>query len=320
MSSLPYPINPSLSQRQRTAAVVVTHNRKESVVEVIEALLNQTASCDIVIVDNASSDGTANVLEERGFLARKNVHYFVLPENLGGSGGFFSGLHYAIERDWHWFWLMDDDAVPEPDALEHLLKYADRPDTVYGSAAVNENNGKTKLCWPAIIRNGGRKRFVEFPELLAEAEKVDMIPFLGFLIHRRLIERVGYPDRGFFICADDKEYCERIKRHNANLILIRSSIIHHPLAQVRIHRFGRFQAAYRSLPPWKIYYDIRNKILIAKAYFGHRLWTQTLPGIFGRAFLQLLNEKPFFPTLKMTLKAVFDGLRNRKGKIVCPPG
>jgi GT2 family glycosyltransferase len=319
MRAVSNPIDPSQSNVRRIVAIVVTYNRKHSIVEVIEALLNQTIACDLIIVDNASTDSTKDILYDLGLIDQQRVHYIRLAENLGGSGGFSYGIKYAMDGDWHWFWLMDDDAIPEPDAMENLLKFADVPDTVYGSAAINILNGKRKLCWPAITKQKGRKRFVEFPDMLADVEEVDMIPFLGFFIHRQLVERIGYPDPGFFICADDKEYCERIKLQNAKLTLVKSSIINHPLAQTVIHDFGPFQAAYRSLPPWKIYYDVRNKILIAKKYFRYRIWTQTLPGIFWRAFLNVLKEENRGLVLTMTMKAVLDGILNRKGKIVLPP-
>jgi GT2 family glycosyltransferase len=300
-------------------AIVVTYNRKRLVVEVILALLNQTRKCDILVVDNASTDGTGDHLRDMGLIDSSRVSYLRLTDNLGGAGGFSEGLKYAMGGHWQWFWLMDDDAIPQPDAMKNLLDSADSPESVYGSAAVNMVHGRQKLCWPAIVTRNGRRCFVEFPDMLTEVEEVDMIPFLGFLIHRRLIERIGYPDPGFFICADDKEYCERIKAQNARLLLVKASLINHPLAQVVIHNFGLFQAAYRSMPPWKIYYDVRNKILIADKYFRHRVWTQTLPGIFWRALLTVPREKKRLSILLMTAKAIVDGLLRRRGKLVLPP-
>ena len=311
--------NPFNKNSSHIVAIVVTYNRKESLIKVINALLKQTIACDIVIVDNASIDGTKEILDTLEDIDQQQIHYIVLHENLGGSGGFSHGLKYGMEGNWQWFWLMDDDAIPESDTLENLIKYAKEPDSVYGSAAINMVEQKQKLCWPAIINKNGQKHFVQFVDMLAEVEEVDMIPFLGLYVHRQVVERVGYPDPGFFICADDKEYCERIKKHNAKLFLVKSSIINHPLALVEIHDFIFFQAAYRSLPPWKIYYDIRNKILIANKYFPHLLWVQTLPGIFLRTFFSLLKEQHRGSILSYTIKAVFDGLLNHKGKLVLPP-
>ena len=312
-------IDQSASNSRQTAAIVVTYNRRQSLVEVITALLNQTLACDLIVVDSASTDGTPDSLHVLGYIENPRIHYIRLPENLGGSGGFFQGLKYAVQGDWNWFWMMDDDAIPEPEALENLVKFAKNPWTAYGSAAVNWEHGKRKLCWPAIIDNHGNKRFIESPDALAETEEVDMIPFLGFFIHRCLVDRIGYPDPGFFICADDKEYCERIKRRNGKIVLVKSSIINHPLAQVVIHDFGFFQVASRSLPPWKEYYDVRNKILIAKRYFGIRVWTQTLPGIFWRAGLEAIRNKNRRTLMAITMKAVLHGLLNRGGKVVLPP-
>jgi len=316
--SVTHKINSFKNNKSHVVAIVVTYNRKESLIAVMNALLKQTSACDIIIVDNASTDCTKDILDLQGILDRERVSYICLPENLGGSGGFSQGLKYAMKGEWDWFWLMDDDAIPETSTLENLLKYADDPNSVYGSTAINMVKGKRKLCWPAITNKNGNKCFVEFMDMLAEVEEVDMIPFLGLYIHRHLVERVGYPDPGFFICADDKEYCERIKNQNAKLLLIKSSIINHPLSEVVIYDFVFFQAAYRSLPPWKIYYDVRNKILIANKYFRYRLWTQTLPGIFFRTILSMFKEERRGWILTLTMKAVFDGLLNRKGKMVLP--
>jgi len=70
---------------KRVAAVVVTYNRKDYLVRCVQALLRQTSPVDVLIVDNASTDGTADVLQP--FLCDR-VHYHNTGENLGGAGGF----------------------------------------------------------------------------------------------------------------------------------------------------------------------------------------------------------------------------------------
>jgi len=303
---------------ERPAAIVVTYNRKQLLVQAIEALLKQTRQSDLIIVDNASTDGTHDRLNEFGFIDHPQIHYVRLPENIGGSGGFSEGLSYAMAGGWHWFWMMDDDAIPEPDALENLMKFADDPGTVYGSAAINWVGRKEKLCWSEIVIRNGCSQYVEEPEMLQDIEEVDMIPFLGFFIHRDIVQRIGYPDRDFFICADDKEYCERAKRHGIRVYLVKSSVIRHPLSKSSIHDLFGFQAVYRSLPPWKVYYDVRNKLLIARKYYGYKVWTQTLPGIIIRALIGIAAEKQRALVLRMHLKAIVDGFTGRKGRRVRP--
>ena len=105
----------------KIVTVVVTYNRKELLKKCINALLNQTITeSDIIIIDNASTDDTKDyIAEERG---NQRVKYFRLKKNTGGAGGFNAGLKKAIELQYEYFWLMDDDSIPREDALEMMLK------------------------------------------------------------------------------------------------------------------------------------------------------------------------------------------------------
>ena len=105
------------------SCVVVTYNRLELLKENIKSLLNQTyAPNKIYIINNCSTDGTA------GYLAQFNNHNKItvvnLPKNIGGAGGFNHGTKLAVKEGAGYVWLMDDDTIPEPDALEHLVKTA----------------------------------------------------------------------------------------------------------------------------------------------------------------------------------------------------
>ena len=199
-------------------AIVVTHNRKTMLIECINANIYQTMQCDIIIVDNASTDGTKEFFQHSDITGdRQNrIHYLRLEENTGGAGGFHHGLKYAIEHNWDWFWLMDDDAKPEPNALENLLSAAEQSNTIYGSVAVGIKNDKKLLCWLAGIINRKKENFTEDYDSLNEIEEVAGIPFIGFLIHRSLVGRIGLPNRNFFIYSDDQEYCERAKKTGPN--------------------------------------------------------------------------------------------------------
>ena len=298
-------------------AIVVTHNRKSLLVECISDLLIQSNACDIIIIDNASSDGTDICLRDHGFLNDDRVHYLALEENEGGAGGFYYGLKYAMSGSWTWFWLMDDDAKPERRALENILRAAEHRNTIYGSVAVSFENGKKRLCWPAISKRINEK-FIEYHEMLYEFEEVAMVPFLGFFIHRDMVKRIGFPDPDFFICCDDKEYSERAKKQGARLFLVKSSIIIHPISNSIIYRFMNIEAAYRSLPPWKIYFDVRNKILIARKYYGSLLWTQTIPGILLRVFPCLIKEKNRMQMLHAHALAIIDGFSSRTRRRFIP--
>ena len=100
--------------------VIVTYNRKKLLKENIEALLNQTfKDHDILIVDNNSNDGTKEMVAE---IQDNRIKYYNTGKNLGGAGGFAFGLRKAIELGYLYAWIMDDDSIPTPTALENLLK------------------------------------------------------------------------------------------------------------------------------------------------------------------------------------------------------
>nr|MBC8363134.1 glycosyltransferase family 2 protein [Candidatus Desulfatibia profunda] len=301
-------------------AVVVTHNRKNLLSKCIDAILNQTALCDIVVLDNASTDGTKEFFNDGDFIGdrRSFVHYLRLKENIGGAGGFHFGLKYAMLQRWEWFWLMDDDAVPEPDALENLLSRAEHEKTIYGSVAIGMESGKKRLCWPAEIRGRKKEQFIEYYDLLNDLNEVEGIPFLGFFIHRSIVRKIGLPNPDFFIYGDDKEYCERAKKNGVKLIIVKNSVIYHPLPDDDItFRFMHIKIIYRSLPSWKIYYNVRNKIFIGKKYYGRRLWLQTIPGILFRAFVSLIKEKKGLSLLHVYMIAFIDGFSDLPEKTFC---
>ena len=103
----------------KIVAVVVTYNRKELLEENIKALLDQEFDqFDILIVDNASTDGTEKVVKK---YESKKLKYMNTGANLGGAGGFNFGLRQAIEKNYDYCWLMDDDTIPTKTALKSLV-------------------------------------------------------------------------------------------------------------------------------------------------------------------------------------------------------
>src|SRR4028119_143552 len=103
-----------LTMAETVAAVVVTYNRKQLLLECIDALLSQTRSLDkIILIDNACTDGTPEILREKGYLDNAYIDYMRLPENIGGAGGFHEGIKRGYEVGYDWLWLMDDDTIAQ---------------------------------------------------------------------------------------------------------------------------------------------------------------------------------------------------------------
>ena len=109
-----------MGQDKKVMAVVVTYNRKELLKESIKALLEQDYNnCHILIVDNASTDGTKEFIEEE--IQNSKVNYVNTGANLGGAGGFNFGMKKAHELGCEFIWLMDDDCIVHKDSLTELI-------------------------------------------------------------------------------------------------------------------------------------------------------------------------------------------------------
>src|ERR1700761_1080776 len=107
---------------ETVAAVLVTFNRAELLLNCLDALMRQKRRLDrIFIIDNASTDGTREKLQRAGWLDNPAVEYVGMTENTGGAGGFHEGTKRAFEAGYDWLWLMDDDVLAHDDCLEKLL-------------------------------------------------------------------------------------------------------------------------------------------------------------------------------------------------------
>lgn len=302
----------------KIAALVVTYNRKALLQRCLNDVFAQTRTPDAVyVVDNASTDGTETFLEGLGYLARPGLVFRRLAENGGGAGGFHAGVKQAVADGNDWVWLMDDDAEPEPGALQALEQTGLEADCCYGSSAVfAAEDGALVLCWPAVEAKTGTSqgRRIRQYEKLPATMRVVGLPFLGFMVSSTIVERVGLPEAGYFISGDDMDYGERIKKTGADLVLVKASRIRHPRPGDYMVRFLGQAFFCLRMPPWRRYYDIRNRVLNGRRHYGFRLVFMTLPGVFVRWGATLLREPGRARQSLAYARGIFDGLSNRLGK------
>jgi rhamnopyranosyl-N-acetylglucosaminyl-diphospho-decaprenol beta-1,3/1,4-galactofuranosyltransferase len=292
-------------------ALVVTHNRRNLLERCIEALHQQSRPANqILIVDNASSDGTqewASGIKSKG---GSHISYLRLNENLGGAGGFSEGARIARDMGADLIWMMDDDAEPLPTALEALL---DRPESelhqfIHGSIAIT---GAGKLCWPLSSIDGS---FFELAACVPERQEVTALPFLGILVPSRVFATSGYPDPGYFIAGDDIEFCFRAREQGYAIFAISSSRIYHPPSDFYRFGIGRWSPVCFRIAPWKRYYDVRNRILTSYKLGTLHVFTKTLPATMLRMTATLINEPKRVQQLHAYLAGTIDGVRKKKGR------
>ena len=257
------------SAAPRIVAVVVTFNRVELVTRLVASLDRaRMVPEEIVVVDNASTDGTADALA--ALETNTPLRVLSLTENTGGAGGFHRGMETALARDADLIWLMDDDGVPAEDCLQLLLGHVTGHDFI-GPAVVDADR-PDRLCFP--IRLPGRSTVVRH---LADVERASrdglvddvVIPFNGVLVTRELVERIGLPREEFFIWGDDVEYLWRAREAGARIATVVESRFLHPATDDLGTPLVFGLTTYNHSPSdLKHYCMCRNNVANLRAYAG----------------------------------------------------
>lgn len=240
---------PQSEQKRSVAAVVVTYNRLSLLKQCVDCLRAQTAICEILIVNNASTDGTEEWLAAQTGLLSRNT-----GRNLGGAGGFNCGMRWAVEDGFDYVWVMDDDTLPKPDALEKLLEADEILQGDYGwlsSVALWTDGSECKMN-----RQKLKKSYYDYSPLLKYGlVQAEQATFVSLFLRRETILRVGLPIKEFFIWGDDIEFTRRIAvREGTPCFLAGGSQVVHAtknnegsnIALDDPERIGRYFYAFRN--------------------------------------------------------------------------
>ena len=264
----------------RIAAVVVTYNRKDLLLECISSVLGQKGLApdvilDVVVVDNASSDGTEAavrkmaasedaVTEENGkedidgaaegHIAGRQILYFNTGSNLGGAGGFHYGIRKATELMYDYLWLMDDDCIPGAKALAALTGTMQDPplrDKQWGflSSKVLWKDGS--ICEMNVQRQTLTGDVKDFSP--GQVRPVVMASFVSLFVPAAVVKELGLPIKEFFLWTDDWEWTRRISRKYPCYLVTDSVVIHKSKANIgadisseTADRLDRFDYLYRN--------------------------------------------------------------------------
>ncbi|WP_299694768.1 glycosyltransferase [uncultured Tateyamaria sp.] len=299
-------------------AVVVTHNRLAAL-QVTLARLLETAPAHlarIVVLDNASTDGTGDWLARLGD-PRLDVRHSA--QNTGGAGGFEQGMRHAVATyDPDWLVVMDDDARPDPGALA-AFHGTDRTGAEAWAAAVYHPDGRIcdmnrpsrnpfwrrDVLW-RTLRTRRRDGFHLGPEDYASDTpcSIDGTSFVGFFISRAGVARAGFPDGSLFIYGDDVLYTLGLTARGGRILFDPNLRFEHAFTTMT-------DGDARFTPLWKCYYHYRNLLMVYRLCAGP--WF-VLAG--PAAALKWLAKVHHYKGargvfVRLVLRAVWDGARAR---------
>ena len=240
----------------KISAVIVTYNRLTLLKECLAAVRTQSYSVSsIVIIDNASTDGTKEFLDSIG---EEGIHITHCEKNMGGAWGFTESIAQAVKQGSDAVWMMDDDTVPQQDALEKLVLVLEQHQD---AGFIN-----SKVVWTdGTVHKMNIPGYVSYEEQEGGLYLIRSASFVSLLVPSKVVREVGLPYRDFFIWVDDAEFTSRIYRTGYPGFLVSDSIAVHKTA-------ANYGADIRIATPesaWKFYYYMRNGMFASR---GEKPW------------------------------------------------
>lgn len=288
------------------AAVIVTYNRIDLLKKVLKAFEGQLELPDIiVIVNNASTDGTAEYLDSWKSSTRCDAKIIVInnKENLGGSGGFYVGSKEAISLGADWIWVSDDDAIPNKNVFLLARKHIDSlgkdedVSAICGKIIVNGKIAETNRNFRK--RGLFRYRLIDVPIDYYEKDSFEIgcFSYLGVFMNAKKIKEVGLINPDFFIWIDDVEHSWRLSKVG-KIICFPDMVIDHKVNM----------EDYNGLYSWKTYYGFRNDIMSLKINSNN--WY-----VFCKIVIIMLKalKSRNSTYIKISISSIRDALNNKMG-------
>jgi len=217
--------------------VIPTWNRREDLLKCLVSVEQlDYPNVGVIVVDNASTDGTATAVHDQF----RQADVIELPENLGAVGASNIGFRRALENDAQYFLRLDSDTVLAPDFVNELV----------AAAEAHQEAGLLvgKILYlddPVRIWSLGA-RFRGF--LLGTIEigrdqedgpqfdspfRVDFAWSTGFMLTRQAFEQTNGFDPDFFVYYEEPDLCLRLLRAGMQIWCIPSAKMWHRIGESR---------------------------------------------------------------------------------------
>ena len=287
---------------------IVTYNRSHLLTRLLDSLVEMDPKPGhVVIVDNASTDDTTDVVESYRDRVGTEIVYRRLDTNTGGSGGFSEGMRVAYELGSTWMWLMDDDVEVLPDGLARMGHWAPRFKSIQGRRYDYDGS---PFYWQYRVAESMAIPIPFAPAGFDESgfKAMNSGCFEGMFIHRDIVARIGLPDPRFFSDWDDQLYGWLASRITASVIV--DEFVLRRTREIKQHDFGvrhmnASSNAYR-------YYIMRNRAIIKRYYRAKGVYNPVMFGLgtaltFGKELIRLVLVERTVRGTSHLLRGLRDG-------------
>lgn len=297
---------------KKVGIVICNFNKREYVVNCIQSVLeSKTDDFDIFVADNASTDDSVEAIKET---YGDKVTLLVNSENLGGSGGFNTGIRKVLEEGYEYLYCLDNDVLVDENAVGALVDYLDKhPDTGVAGSIVYH------MDYPQYVQQYGLD--IDFENYTAITHYADFlddgsIPDVNFcdtvatcsvMVRTSCIKDsdIGIMPQDNFIYWDDMEWIYRFSLAGYKVVTVKSSVV--------LHKMG---ANVRPTNTFINYYMWRNRLNFFMRYTPEDqidvMSYRILSTVFDSLYESMYREE--HNVMQTISYAFFDAIRGVRGK------
>jgi GT2 family glycosyltransferase len=259
-------MNPMIS------TIIVNYNAGNLLRSCVDSLLNCPLQIEIIVVDNASTDGSLDAL-----LNLPNILIIKNHSNLGFAAACNIGIEASIAQS---LLFLNPDCTFGPGILTKLLEAmrANKHVGMVGALLTNSDGSEqaggrraVPTPWRSFVRVFGLTRFADrWPKLFFDfhlhkqalpkhAFEVEAISGACMMVKREAVQDVGVWDEGYFLHCEDLDWCMRFRQKNWKILFIPSARVTHELG-----------ACSRSRPVFVEWHKHKGMMRFYYKFFRHQ--------------------------------------------------
>lgn len=270
---------------------MVTFNRSSHLRQILSRIQSFSWTYSrFVIINNASEDGTSEVLKE--FRVSLNLEIIALPENIGHGAGLAQGLRRLKgngERP-DYVVFLEDDSFPQAEYLNYLVEAIQK----HMFTLISSGGFRVKL---------GKR--INLSPKIGEVLTADFGLFDGAIARFEDLMQVGYPVEDWFMMVDDFEYCYRIKKEGFMI-----GVVHNPYVEIR---HEGWVGTTSTSPLWRSYYQSRNFVHFVQAHLSwFTFWDAVI--LNSKRLVGGVFVKNGWKLIRLRLMGFRAGFQGKKGK------
>lgn len=297
---------------KKIGIVICNYNKREYVINCIQSVLeSKRTDFDLYVVDNASTDDSVEVIKRT---YGNQVNVLVNEENLGGSGGFNTGIRKVLEGEYEYLYCLDNDVLVDENAVGELADFLESNPNAGAAGSIVYH-----MDYPEYVQQYGLDidfdhytaitHYADFPDdgSIPEYKYCDTIATCSVMLRTSCIKNtdIGIMPEDNFIYWDDMEWIYRFKLAGFDVVTVRNSVV--------LHKMG---SNVKPTNTFINYYMWRNRIHFFMRYtpedkLDHMSY-RILSAVFDSLYESMYREE--HNVMQTISYAFFDAIRGVRGK------